>query len=244
MTNHKPPPTDAQQLQFYITPAHECPYLAQKKSKTVFLNPELAPDQKVYRWLIDNGFRRSGDHIYRPQCDDCNECVSVRIKVENFLPNKQQKRCAKKGKGFITKIYPASFDKEHYRLFENYINARHQDGDMYPTSEKQYKDFVLSDWINTQFIDFIEPTTGRLVACCVFDQLESGLSAIYTFYDNEYAKFSLGRLAVLTLIENSIRLKLPYVYLGYWIKNCQKMSYKGEYRPIECFINQRWIHLS
>jgi len=244
MSDYKSQSNNTQQLQFYITPAHECPYLPQKKSKTVFLNPELVPDQNIYRWLIDKGFRRSGDHIYRPQCDDCEQCISVRIKAKHFSANKQQKRCAKNGKRFITKLHPASFSKEHYLLFENYINTRHQDGDMYPTSEKQFKDFVLSDWMDTQFLDFVEPTSGKLVACCVFDQLQSGLSAIYTFFDNDYAKFSLGRLAVLTLIEKSLDLQLPYVYLGYWIKNCQKMAYKGEYRPIECFINDQWIHLS
>ena len=231
-------------LEFYVTPEHECPYLEQQQSKTLFLNPELEPDENIYNWLIDKGFRRSGDHVYRPHCASCKACVSVRIESDKFSANKQQRRCFKKGKRFITKIHPAKFDQPHYQLFERYINSRHADGDMYPTSEKQYQDFILCDWMNTQFLDFIEPTTGQLIACCVFDQLKDGLSAIYTFFDPDFSKFSPGRLSVLTLIELNGQLKLSYVYLGYWIKDCRKMSYKGEYRPIECFIEDRWISLT
>ncbi|MBV1910417.1 MAG: arginyltransferase [Kangiellaceae bacterium] len=232
------------QLDFYITPEHECPYLTEKQSQTVFLNPEVHPHINIYQWLIDKGFRRSGEHIYRPQCADCRACISIRVSPSKFNPSKQQKRCAKNGKRFTTRISPALYDQQHYQLFESYINARHKDGDMYPTSEKQYKEFILSDWANTQFLDLVDPMTGRLIACSVFDELTTGLSAIYTFFDVEYSKFSLGRLAVLKLIEHCQYLELEHVYLGYWIKNSPKMSYKGEYRPLECFIEDRWISLS
>ncbi len=244
MSNHNDTQQNTTPLEFYVTPDHDCPYLDGQQSKTLFLTPELQPDERIYDWLIDKGFRRSGDHIYRPHCDECQACISVRVPAIQFSPNKQQRRCFKKGKRFTIKVHPATFDQQHYQLFERYINIRHADGDMYPTSEKQYKDFILCDWMNTQFLDFIEPTTGQLIACCVFDQLDSGLSAIYTFFDPDFAKFSPGRLAVLTLIEKAQNLNLSYVYLGYWIKACQKMSYKGEYRPNECFIQERWIKLT
>ncbi len=231
-------------LEFYITPDHDCPYLEELRSKTLFLNPEIYPNHKVYDWLLEKGFRRSGDHIYRPQCDDCSACISVRIKSSDFFANKQQRRCYKKGARFIVKTQPAVYDQVHYQLFEGYIIDRHADGDMYPPSIKQFKDFVLCDWMNTQYLDFFEPTTGKLIACCVFDQLESGLSAVYTYFDSSFSKFSPGRLAILTLIERSKQMNLDYVYLGYWIKNCQKMAYKGEYRPIECFVNDQWVELN
>lgn len=235
---------NSNQLDFYITPEHECPYLADRQSQTVFLNPEIHPQIEIYQWLINRGFRRSGDHIYRPHCNGCKACISVRISSETLLLSKQQRRCVKKGNHFSSKIQPARFDQEHYHLFESYIDARHQDGDMYPTSEKQYKNFVLSDWANTYFLDFIDPNTGKLIACCVFDQLSNGLSAIYTYFDVAYSKYSLGRLAILKLVEHSRALELDFVYLGYWIKGCQKMSYKGEYRPLECFMDDRWIYLN
>ena len=241
---NNPQATNKGLLEFYITPEHTCPYLEEKQSKTLFMSPEIAPNDRLYDSLINNGFRRSGDHIYRPHCNDCKACISIRIACEDFIPSKQQKRCANKGTRFSQQIQPACFDQQHYELFERYINARHTDGDMYPTSEKQYKDFILCDWLNTQFLDLIEPTTGDLIGCLVFDELNSGTSAIYSFFDPDYSKFSPGRLLVLNLVSLTKQKQLKYVYLGYWIKNCRKMSYKGEYRPIECFTNDHWVKLS
>jgi len=239
-----PKPTDKGLLAFYITPEHCCPYLDDKQSKTLFMSPEVAPNEELYDRLINNGFRRSGDHIYRPHCDDCKACISIRIPCDTFTATKQQKRCAKKGLRFSQRLQPACFDQQHYQLFERYINARHTDGDMYPTSEKQYREFILSDWLNTQFLDLLEPTTGELIACLVFDEINSGTSAIYSFFDPDYSRFSPGRLLVLNLINFTREKQLKYVYLGYWIKNCRKMSYKGEYRPTECFIDDRWVKLT
>jgi arginine-tRNA-protein transferase len=241
---HNPQPTNKGLLEFYVTPEHTCPYLEEQQSKTLFMSREIEPNDRLYDSLINNGFRRSGDHIYRPHCADCKACISIRIACEDFSPSKQQKRCAKKGTRFSQSIQPACFDQLHYGLFERYINSRHTDGDMYPTSEKQYKDFILCDWLNTQFLDLLEPTTGDLIGCLVFDELKSGTSAIYSFFDPDYSKFSPGRLLVLNLISLTKQKQLEYVYLGYWIKNCRKMSYKGEYRPIECFTNDHWVRLS
>ncbi len=231
-------------LEFYITPNHACPYLDDQQSKTLFMSPEIQATDRLYNGLIENGFRRSGDHVYRPHCDSCKACISLRVPCNDFSLSKQQKRCAKKGLRFIQQIQSAHFDQDHYQLFERYINARHTDGDMYPTSEKQYREFILCDWLNTQFLDLIEPTTGKLIACLVFDELESGTSAIYSFFDPALSKFSPGRLLVLKLIELTKQKQLDYVYLGYWIKNCRKMSYKGEYRPVECFVEEHWVPLS
>ena len=239
-----PKPTNKGLLEFYITPEHSCAYLDDKQSKTLFMSPETAPNERLYDRLINNGFRRSGDHIYRPHCDDCKACISIRIPCDTFTPSKQQKRCAKKGLRFSQRLQPACFDQQHYELFERYINARHTDGDMYPTSEKQYREFLLSDWLNTQFLDLLEPTTGNLVACLVFDEISSGTSAIYSFFDPDYSQFSPGRLLVLKLVNITRQKQLEYVYLGYWIKNCRKMSYKGEYRPIECFTDDHWVRLT
>jgi arginine-tRNA-protein transferase len=231
-------------LDFYLTPQHECPYLNDEQAQTIFLNPEILVNDPLYDFLIDKGFRRSGEHVYRPKCGNCTACISVRIPMASFQANKQQRRCLKKANGFSIRISPASFDTLHYQLFAQYIEQRHADGDMYPTSEKQYKEFVLSQSINTQFLDIIDPVTSKIVACCVFDRLESGLSAVYTFFDPSYSKYSPGRLAILQLIKLATTENLSYVYLGYWIKQCQKMAYKGEYRPIECFIEDRWILLN
>ena len=177
---------DENPLQFYLTPAHQCPYLEKEESKTLFLNPEVLANDAIYSWLIDQGFRRSGEHIYRPHCEECKACISVRINVNKFKPNKQQKRTARVGSKFTTRVSQAKFDLKRYQLFESYINDRHKDGDMYPTSESKYQDFIFSENINTQFLDFIDPNKGKLFATCVFDQATNGLSAVYTFFDKDY----------------------------------------------------------
>lgn len=231
-------------LSFYITPAHDCPYLDKKTAKTVFLSPEINVDQKLYTALIEQGFRRSGEHIYRPHCDNCNACLSTRVPVNQFSPNKQQRRCLKKSTRFSLQISPARFNITHYQLFSRYIENRHRDGDMYPASPLQFREFLLNDWFECNFLNLIDIRNNKLVSTTVFDVVENGLSAVYTFFDTDYAKFSPGRLGVLKLIQLAKQKTLDFVYLGYWIKDCQKMSYKGEYRPIECFVEKRWLNLS
>jgi len=230
-------------IEFYLTAPHDCPYLPDNQAKTLFLSPQHTPSPQVYDGLIQQGFRRSGDHIYRPYCEKCQSCISVRLLAKQLKPTKQQKRCIRKAKAFKTSVSKAQFDLTHYRLFEKYINIRHSDGDMCPTSQKQYREFILSSWMNTYFLDIFNES-DQLIACAVFDQLNDGLSAIYTFFDPEYSNFSLGRLAILKLATICQQQGLNHLYLGYWIKQCQKMSYKGGYRPLECFINQKWVRLN
>lgn len=232
------------QLSFFLTPPHPCSYLEDEEAQTLFLSPEIHSNKMLYSALISKGFRRSGEHIYRPHCANCNRCISVRIPVNQFTLNKQQKRCLRKSKIFSTNIEPAKFNQQHYQLFDKYVSQRHQDGDMYPTSTRQYKEFLLSDWLESNFFNFTDIKTNKLIATAVFDVVENGLSAIYTYFDPDYSKYSLGRLAILNLIQHAIDKNLDYVYLGYWIKSSPKMSYKGLYRPLECFVNERWVYLN
>ncbi|MET1253899.1 arginyltransferase [Aliikangiella maris] len=231
-------------LNFFLTPPHSCPYLQEQTAQTMFLSPEVNSDTLLYSALIEKGFRRSGEHVYRPNCESCNACISVRVPVKQFKPNKIQQRCLKKSSRFSWKIEPAHFNQQHYQLFDKYISIRHRDGDMYPTSTHQYKEFLLTDWLETNYLNFYDLKTQNLIATGVYDQLPDGLSAVYTYFDPDYSKFSLGRLTILKLIEIARQSNLSYVYLGYWIKNSQKMAYKGEYRPLECYINDSWRYLS
>ncbi|WP_444994033.1 arginyltransferase [Aliikangiella sp. IMCC44359] len=231
-------------LNFFLTPPHTCPYISEEEAQTLFLSPEVHTDTLLYSALIDKGFRRSGEHIYRPHCKSCNACISIRIPVEKFKLNKQQKRCLKKATIFNYKTEPAHFNQLHYQLFDKYISTRHQDGDMYPTSVHQYKEFLLTDWLESNYLNFFDIKEQKLVATCVYDNVNNGVSAVYTYFDPDYSRYSLGRLAILKLIEIAKQNSLDYVYLGYWIKSSQKMAYKGEYRPLECFVNDEWRYLS
>ncbi len=229
-------------LTFYATPGHRCSYLPNQTATTAFLDPDKKITQKLYSRLSENGFRRSGDHIYRPHCQNCNACVPVRIPVSTFVPTKNQMRCSKKAQHLTFLFEPAEFSDNHYQLYENYINTRHHDGDMYPTSQKQFKEFLICSWANTQFLSFYD--NKKLIACSVVDLLDNGYSAVYNYFDPAYSHLGLGKLAILTLIEQSKLRDLPYVYLGYLIKDCRKMKYKSEYRPLDCLIGNRWVTLT
>jgi arginine-tRNA-protein transferase len=236
--------SQSQQLPLLITPEHPCPYLDDQQAKTIFVSPEVEFNPTLYSALANQGFRRSGEQVYRPHCDNCQACISTRVPVNQFKATRSQKRCAKRFNQFRFEIKPARSSKQHFALFENYINQRHSDGDMYPTSEKQFKEFLLCDWVECYFLDFIHLESNQLVATAVFDQLQDGLSAVYTFFNPDYEKLSLGKVAILYLIELTKQHQLDYLYLGYWIKQSPKMAYKGQYRPIECFVNQGWTQLN
>ena len=132
----------------------------------------------------------------------------------------------------------AVFDQEHYQLYAKYIEARHQDGDMFPPTEEQYKSFLICDWSNTFFLEF--RLEGKLIAVAVTDPLGDALSAVYSFYDTDYASRSLGVYAVLSQIAVTRNEGQSYLYLGYWISENEKMSYKKEYRPLEILRDNEW----
>ena len=194
--------------------------------------------------LTDMGFRRSGEHIYRPWCDDCSECKSVRVPLADFNVSKSQKRVLNRNKDLEVSFELPSCTEEIYGLYENYINKRHNDGDMYPPSLEQFQDFLCQSPAssNTQFVCF--RLEQKLLAVAVVDMLPKGVSAIYTFFDPTYEARSLGRLAVLWQIRWAQSKAMDFVYLGYWVKDCQKMAYKAEYRPLQVFEDLIWQPLT
>ncbi len=234
---------DIQTLRFFETRDHPCSYLENQEAKTIFVDPNAELDGNVYSQLSDLGFRRSGRHVYRPNCENCRACIPIRIPVKKFLPSRSQLRCFKRNKDIQTSRVSTIDTKEHYELYENYINLRHSDGDMFPADRDQYRDFLTSEWGITQYLEFRNPEK-KLLAVGVLDQLEAGYSAVYFYFDPNEDKRSLGMFNILHLIERAKENNLPFVYLGYWIKECQKMSYKTRYQPFEVFIANTWVTVS
>ncbi|WP_225774556.1 arginyltransferase [Pseudomonas sp. Marseille-Q5115] len=234
--------TELARLKFYATQPHTCSYLPDEQATTLFLDPSQPMDPGVYADLSELGFRRSGDHLYRPHCQRCNACVPARIPAARFLPNRQQKRILKRNADLTVSAARPRFTEEYFDLYKRYIDQRHADGDMYPPSRDQFSTFLVRDLPFSRFYEFRLGT--RLLAVAVTDLLPNGLSAVYTFYEPEQERRSLGRFAILWQITEALRLDLGAVYLGYWIKNCKKMNYKTQYRPIELLINQRWVTLN
>lgn len=236
------PHLDTFALRFYQTLPHACSYLPDQEANTLFLDPQQEINADVYSSLSSLGFRRSGAHLYRPNCNNCQACRSVRVKVQHFQPSKQQQRCLKRNQNLTCTLVPAKFKAEHYALYERYLNARHADGDMYPASEEQYRGFLLTDATWASLVE-IRCAQGQLVAVAAVDQLHDGLSAIYTFFDPDLPKLSLGVFAVLWQIEQAKQMNLPYLYLGYWVQSCRKMNYKTNYQPLEILDKQTWREL-
>jgi len=228
-------------LAFYATPEHDCSYLENHKATTMFADPKARINNDVYQQLSDLGFRRSGNHYYRPHCSNCQACIPIRVPTQTFKASRSQKRIIKNAQGVQVQLLSADFHEDHYLLYEKYINERHADGDMFPASREQYRSFLVDGRNCTKFAEFT--LEGQLLGIAVIDELQNGLSAIYTFFDPEISHLSLGTYAILWQLEEAKRRSLPFVYLGYFIKQCQKMSYKTSFKPFEARINDHWLSL-
>lgn len=228
-------------LKVYTTYPHSCSYLEDQEATTLFVDPRQEVDQTLYSNLSVLGFRRSGNHLYRPHCSNCDACIPARIPVASFAANRTQKRAIRRNTDLVVELTDDIRDEAAFELYRRYIEQRHSDGDMYPPDREQYHSFLDNAWECTRYYRFYEK--GRLIAISVIDELLDGLSAIYTFFDPDADKRSLGRYAILWQIEKAAEINLEYLYLGYWIRDCRKMAYKSEYRPLEVYLNGRWSRL-
>ena len=228
------------QLVFFPTPDSPCSYLPDLDSRSIFLHPDQAIDSPLYSQLNQLGFRRSGSHLYRPWCDNCQACKSVRVKVTDFKVSRNQKRVFNRNKDLRVEWCRAESTDANYTLYKRYIELRHEDGDMYPPSRDQFNSFLCQppEGVENYFLSF--KLGEKLVAIAVVDMLSDGISAIYTFYEPDEEARSLGKLAILWLINWAQQQNLPHVYLGYWISDCKKMSYKSDYQPQELFNGLEW----
>ena len=229
---------DTANLDLYITPGHPCHYLEGKQARTVFVDPARSMDQSLYTLLATHGFRRSGPHVYKPHCDACKACVPLRVPVRGFRPNRTQKRVIKRNADVRTRLLAADFDSEHFDLYGRYLAVRHAGGGMDGESPEDYRQFLLSPWGETTLLEF--RLDSRLIGVAVTDELADSLSAVYTFYDPQLDERSLGIFAVLMQIEEARRRGLSWVYLGYWIAESRKMSYKAQFRPFETLAADGW----
>ena len=225
-------------LKVYTTYPHSCSYLRDQEATTLFVDPRQEVDQTLYSNLSLLGFRRSGSHIYRPHCTHCNACIPARIPVQQFRPSRSQRRTMKRNGDLVVERTGDIRDDTAYDLYRRYINERHADGDMYPPDRDQYESFLNNAWDCTHYYRFYERNT--LVAVAVVDVMTDGLSAIYTFFEPGLERRSLGAFAILWQIEQARQMGLDHLYLGYWIKNCQKMAYKSDYRPLQLYSNGQW----
>ncbi len=229
---------DAKPLQLYLTAEHECGYLPNQRTATLVPDPQVSMSMPLYNQLLQHGYRRSGSHVYRPHCKSCSACIACRLPVARFKPNRNQRRCLKNNHDLTIESVAAKYTDEYFELYRRYLNKRHHDGGMVDPAPEDYEQFLYSDWSETLFIEVRK--NGQLIAVAVTDISSNGLSAVYTFFAPEEHRRSLGTYCILLQIQQATIMKLDYLYMGYWIDNCQKMSYKTNFQPMEYFIDERW----
>lgn len=224
---------------FFTTAPLPCPYLQDRLERKIVTELSGPDAEALHEALSRAGFRRSHSIAYTPACPGCNACVPVRILVDDFQPRRTMRRIIKANADLRIRQSPARATAEQYRLFSRYQESRHAGGDMALMGFYDYRSMVEDSPIDTFLVEF-RGQDNQLKAVVLTDHMSDGLSAVYSFYEPEEQSVSLGSYMILWLIEESRRLGLPYVYLGYWIADSSKMSYKARFKPLEAFVPGGW----
>lgn len=232
-------------LPLYATAAYPCSYLLEQQARSQVVTPPQLVNTENYSALLEAGFRRSGLFTYRPYCDHCHACIPVRLEIAKFRTNRSQQRAWRRHATLHVTILPLSYHAEHYQLYLDYQSQRHPGGGMDEDSQTQYTQFLLESKIDTRLIEFRDPpiaphTLGQLRMVSIVDVSQRGLSSVYTFYDTRNPRDSFGTFNILWQIKYAAQLHLPFLYLGYWIKESRKMAYKANFQPLQALINDQW----
>jgi len=232
-------PFDPNQLQFYLTIPSPCPYLPDRMERKIFTQLDPLDGPHLNNYLTHAGFRRSQNVIYRPACETCRECRSLRVDVQAFKTGKSFKRTLKRNSDLLIETKYAAATDEQFDLLQRYLNHRHAGGGMSSMDFERYGMMVEECASETEITEFRTPD-GTLIAAMLVDHLTDGMSLVYSFFDPTETHRSLGNFMILTHIEMCRVQDMPYLYLGYWVPDSPKMSYKARFGPAEILTYAGW----
>lgn len=242
--------TDAHQ--FYLTAPSPCPYLHGRQERKVFTHLVGPSSGELHDLLTQGGFRRSQGIAYRPACETCMACVSVRVCADRFRPTPSMRRVLKTNSDLVGRFRPAQATSDQYRLFRRYLDSRHAEGGMAHMTVLDYALMVEDSHVESGVVEYRRrgPDSaisgrdrGDVVACALTDVLSDGLSMVYSFFDPDEAHRSLGTYMILEHVERARKLGKPFLYLGYWVDGSSKMAYKARFLPQERLTPRGWIRV-
>ena len=227
-----------EKIQFYKTTEYNCSYIDKMYAQSLVVTPYKSIDQNIFQDLIEKGFRRSGQYIYKPSCKSCTACIPIRLTVQKFLSSRSQKRIFKKHQHFDVREVSFAFKQEHFDLYSKYQNKRHSSINNDQNKIDDYNDFLIKSNVNSKLVEFWDGDLLKIVS--IIDMMSDGISAVYTFFDPDDEKVSYGTYSIIWLINWCKNQQFKYMYLGYWIGECNKMKYKTNFKPYELYIKGYW----
>jgi len=233
--------------QFFLTPGGPCPYLPGRTERKVFARLSGTYAQPLSEALTHSGFRRSQSIAYRPACEGCQACVSVRIMADEFVLSRNQRRILRRNSDLVRSEVVAEATREQFSLLRTYLDSRHAGGGMSDMGLFDYVAMVEETPVDTQIVEYRRPgkdgMPGALIACALTDVLRDGMSMVYSFFHPGEDARSLGSYMILDHVRDAKSRGLPHVYLGYWVEGSEKMAYKTRFRPMEALGREGWIRL-
>ncbi len=232
--------------QFYVTAPQACPYLDGRRERKLFTALQGEHANTLNNTLSKQGFRRSQNVLYRPSCAECSACLSARIRVADFRPSKSQKRCLKRNAHLEREATSPWATEEQYELFRKYLDSRHANGGMADMDIFEFAAMIEETPVKSRVIEYWdrrEPNDPKLIATCLTDVLDDGLSMVYSFYEPALHNASLGTYVILDHVRIAHEAGLPFIYLGYWVPGSPKMGYKSGFSAVEIFRKGDWENI-
>jgi arginine-tRNA-protein transferase len=240
VTQHIP----TRQLRFFLTAPSPCPYLPDREERKVFAHLPMLDGPLVHDTLTQGGFRRSQNIAYRPACEGCSACISARLPVRDYEFSKSERRALARNAQLVRHVVEAEATREQFELLRAYLASRHAGGGMSEMSWSDYVAMVEDTAVRTHLVEYRAPSQdggpGQLCACALVDRLGDGLSLVYSFFDPAISRSSPGSFIILDHVEQARLQRLPYVYLGYWVRGSRKMNYKARFSPLEVLEPAGW----